>query len=310
MKRAAVEQAKQQLIQAHDVAEQFFETAAELEALMRAIQEDTAAHLASKKPFVRKLAAALEAVCVAENEAQIAEEAVADINLTPGEVKAMMLLQLKTQESVFAAERNALRAANEKLQVRLDALEHIVEALVTHPRFGPIETTNFGVAGGNPPRVLWNNLNKFDTSIPLLEHAVLAGQKKAVEYLLTLGITPKRCQASWCPRTKDSTVEKANALHYASQRGDSVMLGLLLDNCDEGLINQKGAIKTMENRHEGTQLTPLFVAARAASLPCVQLLVERGAETHKDMYEVPEGREGDLVAGFLQTHGSKSVRRF
>ena len=55
--------------------------------------------------------------------------------------------------------------------------------------------------------------------------------------------------------------------------------------------------------------TPLQSAALTGCLAVVQLLVERGAVTHRDELRVPEGSEGDLVAGFLQSHGSKPVVR-
>ena len=53
--------------------------------------------------------------------------------------------------------------------------------------------------------------------------------------------------------------------------------------------------------------TPLQLAATSASLPAVQMLVERGAQVDKAIFRVPQGKDGDLVAGFLQTHGSKPV---
>ena len=39
----------------------------------------------------------------------------------------------------------------------------------------------------------------------------------------------------------------------------------------------------------------------------VELLVTRGAKTHQLHIIVPNGTDGDLVAGFLQTRGSKPV---
>ena len=63
-----------------------------------------------------------------------------------------------------------------------------------------------------------------------------------------------------------------------------------------------------------------FVAANAgvaaadraqASTASSSVLVasKRGASVHEDEYHIPNGRDGDLVAGVLQTHGSKPVTR-
>ena len=57
--------------------------------------------------------------------------------------------------------------------------------------------------------------------------------------------------------------------------------------------------------------TPLQSAAQTGCLAVVKLLVEQGgAITHRDELKVPNGSEGDLTAGYLQSHGSKPVVRF
>jgi hypothetical protein len=65
-------------------------------------------------------------------------------------------------------------------------------------------------------------------------------------------------------------------------------------------------------------VTALKIAALRASLDMVKLLHEMGAKIatqhpHSQtdhIYHVPNGSEGDLVAGYLQTHGSAPVVRF
>ena len=57
------------------------------------------------------------------------------------------------------------------------------------------------------------------------------------------------------------------------------------------------------------QSTPLQTAAGLSSLELVELLVERGAKVHESQFTVPNGATGDLVAGYLQQHGSKPVIR-
>ena len=65
-------------------------------------------------------------------------------------------------------------------------------------------------------------------------------------------------------------------------------------------------------------VTALRIAALRASLDMVKLLHEMGAKIFAQhlhsltdhIYHVPNGTEGDLVAGYLQTHGSAPVVRF
>jgi hypothetical protein len=57
--------------------------------------------------------------------------------------------------------------------------------------------------------------------------------------------------------------------------------------------------------------TPLQAAASTGCLTIVKLIVEQGgAVTHRDELKVPNGSDGDLTAGYLQSHGSKPVTRF
>ena len=41
-----------------------------------------------------------------------------------------------------------------------------------------------------------------------------------------------------------------------------------------------------------------------------KFLVEKGAKIGDTMYHAPNGLDGDLIAGYLQTRGSKPVIRF
>ena len=57
-------------------------------------------------------------------------------------------------------------------------------------------------------------------------------------------------------------------------------------------------------------LTPLKIATLKGSIELTKFLVEKGAKIGDTQYHSPNGPEGDLVAGYLQTHGSKTVIRF
>jgi len=56
--------------------------------------------------------------------------------------------------------------------------------------------------------------------------------------------------------------------------------------------------------------TPLKLASLRSSLEMVKFLHEKGAKIGDTIYHTPNGTEGDLVAGYLQTNGSKPVVRF
>ena len=56
--------------------------------------------------------------------------------------------------------------------------------------------------------------------------------------------------------------------------------------------------------------TPLEIASSIGSLELVKFLLLNGAKIGDNEYLVPNGNVGDLVAGCLQTHGSKPVIRF
>ena len=58
------------------------------------------------------------------------------------------------------------------------------------------------------------------------------------------------------------------------------------------------------------ELTPLKIATLKGSLEMTKFLVEKGAKIGDTQYHTLDGPEGDLVAGYLQTHGSKTVIRF
>ena len=106
-----------------------------------------------------------------------------------------------------------------------------------------------------------------------------------------------------------------SALHVATQAGNTALMGKLLDhkadvNCRAGggqaMYNMNMSSATAAFRQ---QISPLQMAARKPCLPAAKLLIERGGTVAGVNFEVPNGAEGDLVAGLLQTHGSTPVKR-
>ena len=103
-------------------------------------------------------------------------------------------------------------------------------------------------------------------------------------------------------------VRDLSPLHVAAKTGDIQMIATLLHHgADQEML--AGVWKPSADQEFTGGWTALQLAATSASLEAVKMLVDHGAKVHEDQFEVPMGKAGDLVAGFLQTNGSKPVTR-
>jgi len=103
-------------------------------------------------------------------------------------------------------------------------------------------------------------------------------------------------------------VRDLSPLHVAAKTGDTDLMAKLLDHGAD-LEMLAGIWKPAGDTDFSAGKTALELAAASASLAAVQMLVDRGAKVHEAQFEVPTGKAGDLVAGYLQTNGSKAVTR-
>jgi len=103
-------------------------------------------------------------------------------------------------------------------------------------------------------------------------------------------------------------VRDLSSLHVAAKAGDTQMMATLLHHgADQEMT---AGVRKPSNEEDFTGgWTPLQLAAASASLEAVKMLVDHGAKVHEHQFVVPMGKAGDLVAGYLQTNGSKPVTR-
>ena len=320
-RRAELEVAEAELARHRaQIAEYIIPDEDELSALIRSIEEDVEAHVASDKPYVRKLALAIGSRSKAEQALAIAEEVARDVDLTPGQLKAEMRLRLdeqertsaemrlrlEEQERTFACERDALRAENASLHERLDVLEAIVGmgniSVASDVMFRAVDQGNISVArffltngvvaidcGGKHSFFdgsAWIDSSASNTT--LLHHAAWKGDVAMAEFLLDKGSMP-HLELSAVVRAKGSYKQPCCPIELNWP-----------DNKD--LIREYPSVNESNGRH-CLQLAPLQLAAYAASLPMAELLLARGAKTHGHQFRVPNGADGDLVANFLYGAG-------
>jgi len=102
-------------------------------------------------------------------------------------------------------------------------------------------------------------------------------------------------------------VRGLSPLHLAAKMGNTELIEKLLDHgADIELLAD--CWKPVDGGFSAGK-TPLELAASSASLEAVRMLTDRGAKVDEHSFMVPKGKTGDLVAGFLQTNGSKPVTR-
>ena len=294
--RAELEAAEVELAQHRSqIAEYVIPDEAELNALVLAIEQDVEGHMASDKPFVRKLASAVGARFKAQQALAIAEEAARDVDLTPGQLKAEMRVRLDEQERAFARERDTLNAEVATLRERLVVIEAAVLA-------------KFRGAGNGTG---------------LLNEAALTGNVGLIRFVLANGWEATTCCTTQLPAVNSPAQPALSlivfpALHQAAWKGQFAAVEFLLDNGAlphlelaaflskeqtplKGVVFDWPEISRMNSctHVRYLQLTPLQLAAYATSLPTVELLLARGAKFAGVVFRVPNGADGDLVVNCL-----------
>jgi len=258
------------------------------------------------RPILKKYAQALLDKIILDQQLEAETEAQRDVHLTPQQVKADMKHYVSICEKKIAQQQEQCDALQKQvdqcdaLQKQVEQLMDVVKVLVTYPHFHDIKSAITMDVHNKP------DLTKLGgTNSRLLAHCAML-DTNSLDYFIEQGV--------------EIESEKYSALHYAIYAKNIKNVKKLLDsganvNQDsylyvEGSHKLYGVCEHGPRRTYGKQGTPLEVASMIGSLEMVKFLHEKGATIGDTGYHVPNGPEGDLVAGYLQTHGSKPVTRF
>ena len=257
------------------------------------------------RPILKKYACALLEKNELEVRMEAAEEALRDINLTPQQVKADMKRYVSICEKKIAKQEEVCK----ELQKQVEQLTEVVKCIVTHPVF---------------------NVSQYRKPISVLSHSVMEKSSLAQDFILEnskiegiFGPIPSyhRSQGDQVTITfplHNIREVHTSSLHYACSNNDMDCVEKLLKKGAN--IDMKGYTYTTKtklyplnnviNGDKYEYVTPLEIASSIGSLELVKFLLSNGAKIGDNEYLVPNGNVGDLVAGCLQTHGSKPVVRF
>lgn len=276
------------------------------------------------RPILKKYALSLCEKLDLDLRIEVAEEALRDVDLTPQEVKADMKRYITICEKKIASQQQLCEQLQEQVKQLTDTI-----ALVASPNKGisPLAMAMHKNLTSVESLLLNSSVNCMDekdilfvTSTSSMEALLSFGANidQSINSLLWLAGTHSGKVNMYVDKNKSQTVElDKNNTHFIPLTLNNITL-LNLGPYNTTEILSVGHIFCNRTRepHYGVieyayQVTPLKIASLKASLEMVKFLVDNGATIGGDtQYHVPNGPEGDLVAGYLQTHGSKPVIRF
>jgi len=267
------------------------------------------------RPILKKYAMSLCEKLDLDLRIEIAEEALRDVDLSPQQVKSDMKHYVAICEKKIASQKELC----EQLQEQVKQLTDVVKCIVTHPIFDSdfakdaLRTTN-----ENGQVILIPNREP----ISLLTYSIKKDMPNVQDFLLEQGLQcDGKIKLSY--NGSDNTNRLLSSLHYAVYKNDMTSVqkmlstgsningkSILLDDTIDYDYRVKVGGHVAGQFKEETLVSVLEIACKNGSLEMVKFMVENGATIGDTQYHVPNGTEGDLVAGYLQTHGSKPVIRF
>jgi len=313
-----------------DSYREFCEDDEEYENSISPIEQDPEPYANGTKktrPILKKYAQALLDKIILDQQLEAQAEAQRDVNLTPQQVKADMKIYVSSCEKKIAQQQEQCDA----LQKQVEQLTDVIKCLVTHPMFdcdftrdaGPRQNTRFIGKNGHGDIIRCEaSIMRARTivapmrePISLLTHSIEKNMPNVQDFLLEQDI---QCDGKIILENVNDPqfkIKELSSLHFAVYKNDLECVKKLLMcgsniNAMSILIKHKMSYTKEEIEEIKTPTTVLCIATKNCSLEMVKFLHEKGATIGDTQYHVPTGPEGDLVAGYLQTHGSKPVTRF
>ena len=307
---------------------EFCEDEHELDDTLNPIEQDPEPYsngTIKTRPILKRYAKSLCEKLDLELRIRTAEEMLRDVNLTPQQVKCDMKRYVAICEKKIASQKEICEQLQEQVKQFTD-----VVSLMALPNKG-ISTLSAAM-----------NMNLTSVEQMLLNGNInclgnmdilFAKSTQSIQKLLIWGADiDQKTQISHFP-VKRYYVDQQQGKHsFTNIRDKNIVLDPskkhfipIYIGYDVTILNL-GPYNTSEiatvcskltmgshcQNFNGTtyELTPLKIASLRCSLELVSFLVENGATIGDTIYHVPNGPEGDLVTGYLQTHGSKPVIRF
>lgn len=276
------------------------------------------------RPILKKYAMSLCEKLDLDLRIEVAEEALRDVELTPQEVKADMKRYVAVCEKKIASQQELCEQLHEQVKQLTDTIALIASpnkgisplAMAMHKNLTSVESLllNSSVHCMDEKDIL------FATSTSSMETLLSLGANidQSINSRLWLAGTHSGMVNMYVDKNKPQTVElDKNNTHFIPLKvvDNITLLNLGPYNTTEILsvghifCNRKSQPSYGVIEYD-YQVTPLKIASLKASLEMVKFLVDNGATIGDTQYHVPNGPDGDLVAGYLQTHGSKPVIRF
>lgn len=296
----------------------FCEDEEELERSLGPIEQDPEPYsngTIKTRPILKKYAKAMCEKLELKARIETTEEMMRDVDLTPQQVKLDMKCYVSLSEKKIASQQKQIDELNEKMSQMIQAI-----TLIASPLSGSVLSTAMMLnLTSIEEMLLENNINGFnDWDI------IHAASIKSIEKLHSYGV--------------DINYLCTGSIGMPGMTGGKIMLGgIQLDETQKYYIQVKSnrsanvvklgpyspsevstIFKVFIGQHLSERaehghvysLTPLKIATLKGSIELTKFLVEKGAKIGDTQYHSPNGPEGDLVAGYLQTHGSKTVIRF
>jgi len=309
---------------------EFFDDEGELQDTLAPIEQDPESYVngtIKTRPILKKYATYLCDKMDLESRIDASAEALRDVDLTPQQVKADMKHYVSLCEKKIASQQ----ALCEQLQEQVKQLTETVSLLATPDKGISKLSMAMNMKLTSVENILLNShincLEKMDifftTSTKSIEKLLLWGANidlKRSMYIRVpvlvrgkLTITNK----AGTPIELDDTKKHYIPLNiHADRSGNGVYDNITILNIGPYNTNELPFVYQMlgnggpQERDFIYATTPLKLASLRSSLEMVKFLHEKGAKIGDTIYHTPNGTEGDLVAGYLQTHGSAPVVRF